>query len=64
MHIEVDMNLCIGNGMCAAMAPEHFEVSNDGDLTVLQAQVSEADDAAVRGAALSCPAAAIQVVEA
>lgn len=63
MHIRVDKDKCIGNGMCAALAPEHFEVSNDGDLTVLQENVSDSDVATVQGAVLSCPAAAITVVD-
>jgi ferredoxin len=63
MHIKVDTHACIGNGMCAALAPEHFEVSNDGDLTVLQDVVSEANLPSVHGAVLSCPAGAIKVVD-
>lgn len=63
MHIKVDADRCIGNGMCAALAPEHFEVSNDGDLTVLQEVVADSDVVPVQGAVLSCPAAAITVVE-
>jgi ferredoxin len=61
MRIAVDREKCIGNGMCAALAPDYFEVSNEGDLDVLMHDVRGADVDDVQGAALSCPAAAIRL---
>ena len=56
--IEVDANTCIGSGMCAGVAPEHFELV-DGYSTPLQDQVEPADE--VVDAAESCPVEAILV---
>lgn len=58
--IEIDANTCIGSGMCAGVAPEHFDLV-DGYSTALKDQVEPADE--VVDAAESCPVEAILVKE-
>jgi ferredoxin len=54
--ITLDQGLCIGCGVCAAIAPDVFAIGDDGLAVLL---VSEADGA--EDAAASCPAQAIIV---
>ncbi|MEB3367953.1 ferredoxin [Saccharopolyspora mangrovi] len=58
--IEIDANTCIGSGMCAGVAPDHFDLV-DGYSTALKDQVEPADE--VVDAAESCPVEAILVKE-
>jgi len=56
--LEIDTTSCIGSGLCASTAPEHFELSGD----VSKAKEGEIDaDERVLGAANLCPTAAIVV---
>lgn len=54
--INLDRSLCIGCGVCNAIAPEVFSIGDDGLAILL---VSEADGA--EDAAASCPVGAITV---
>ncbi|MDI2030797.1 ferredoxin [Saccharopolyspora sp. TS4A08] len=56
--IEIDANTCIGSGMCAGVAPDHFELV-EGYSTALQDRTEPSDD--VVDAAESCPVEAILV---
>ncbi|MGW1678049.1 ferredoxin [Saccharopolyspora sp. NPDC002376] len=56
--IEIDANTCIGSGMCAGVAPDHFELV-DGYSSAKKSQVEPADE--VVDAAESCPVEAILV---
>lgn len=56
--LEIDSGVCIGSGMCAGIAPEHFELE-DGYGCPSKAQVEPAD--AVVDAAESCPVEAVSV---
>ena len=42
MRVEIDRERCAGTGGCEAMAPDVFEVGDDGELVVL---TPEPDDA-------------------
>jgi ferredoxin len=55
-RISIDRSLCNGHGVCEAIAPEVFELGDDG-LAVLRTAMSE--DAAVQEACDSCPMGAI-----
>ena len=59
-RISIDRSLCNGYGMCDALAPEVFELGDDG-LAVLRTAVS--DDEAVCEACESCPTGAISVAK-
>ena len=58
MKPVVDRDLCIGCGLCASIAPEIYEMDDEGKAIVL---VEETDDAAAQEAADACPVGAITV---
>ncbi len=58
-RIELDRSLCLGYGVCEALAPEVFELSDD----VAVLRVGWSDDDAVLEAAGACPAGAILIHE-
>lgn len=62
-RIKVDMGKCSGLGLCEAEAPDHFEIGDDGQLTVLSFDVSERDRAEVEEAVRACPTQAIAIEE-
>ena len=61
MRVVVDFDVCQSNGICEGLAPEIFEVRDDGYLYVLQ----EEPDASLRdkaeAAARACPVQAITI---
>jgi ferredoxin len=57
-RISIDRSLCSGYGVCESIAPDVFELGDDG-LAVLRAGMSE--DEAVQEACDSCPAGAISI---
>ena len=63
MKVEVDHGRCAGLGICESVAPDTFEINDDGDLVVLVETVPPEllDDAerAVEG----CPTAALRLVQ-
>ena len=61
MKIVVDFDKCASNARCMKVAPDIFEVREDGFLYVLQEEPPEALRARVLEAAAACPNAAISV---
>jgi ferredoxin len=59
MRVLVDRERCIGSGACEALAPDVFEVGDDGVVTVLPPGPGPADEAAVRDAVAQCPTGAL-----
>jgi ferredoxin len=57
-RLEVDRHTCISSGMCAGVAPDHFELEGDGAHAL--AEVVDQDEAVI-DAAESCPVEAIKV---
>ena len=57
-RLEVDRQLCISSGMCAALAPRHFALEGRA-ARPLRDEVEQ--DEAILAAAESCPVRAIQV---
>ncbi|MCC5954115.1 MAG: cytochrome P450 [Acidimicrobiia bacterium] len=62
-RIVVDRDLCQGHGVCASEAPEVFEVSRKGDLTVRDERPGDARRAAVELAVRYCPTHALSIEE-
>ena len=54
---------CVVSGMCESVAPDLFEIDDDGDLQVLQPEPPVALLDLARQAARSCPTRALTVVE-
>ena len=61
MRIVLDVNACSSLGMCEAVAPDFFEVGDDGALTVLQAEADEDARALVEEAVAACPTGALRL---
>jgi ferredoxin len=62
MRIEVDLEKCEQNALCAAIAPTVFEVSADDRLIVLESEPDEALKRQVLAAAAACPRLAITMI--
>lgn len=63
MKVRVDSELCAGFGVCLGLAPEVFELHDDGYAVVLVGEVPPELEDAVREAVSQCPANAISVSE-
>lgn len=61
MKIIVDHGKCTGLGICESLAPEHFEVNDDGDLEVLKDDVDDNEVAEVEEAIAGCPTLALRL---
>ena len=63
VRIVVDTQLCQGHGVCMGEAPEVFEVSRDGKLTVLRPEPPEEFRAQIEAAVKYCPTGALSIEE-
>ena len=63
MRVNVDWNLCDGNGVCAIEAPEVFELDDDEYSVVLTDPVPADQEALAEQAIAACPRAAISRVD-
>jgi ferredoxin len=63
MKIVVDFDVCASNAVCMGIAPEVFEVRDDGYLYVLDERPPEALRDKMRQAVNGCPTGAISIVE-
>lgn len=62
MKVRVDEDLCVGDGSCAEVCPEVFEMQ--GDLAVVRVEtVPESVEDICREAADGCPVEAIIIEE-
>jgi ferredoxin len=62
-RIEVDRDRCVGSGACEALAPEVFEVDDDGALVVHRPEPGEEELPDVRDAVAACPTRALSLAE-
>jgi ferredoxin len=58
-HATIDRDRCQGHGRCAMLAPQVFDLDDDGIGEVLVDPVPAEDLGDVREAALNCPESAI-----
>jgi ferredoxin len=63
VKVVVDFDLCQSNGICQGLAPEVFEVRDDGYLYVLQEHPDESLRKKLDDSVRSCPTQAISLVE-
>jgi ferredoxin len=61
VRVVVDFDKCMSNAVCMGLAPEVFEVRDDGYLYVLQEEPPEELRAKVEAAARACPTQAITI---
>lgn len=60
MKVRVDLDLCIGSGMCTTYVPQLFELAQDGThVVLLDENVPEELESAVDDAVACCPVEAI-----
>jgi len=64
MKVHVNSQICAGFGVCLGIAPEVFELHDDGYAIVLVSEVKPEDEDAMHQAASHCPARAIFLSEA
>jgi ferredoxin len=63
VRVEVDRDRCASTGGCEAMAPDVFEISDDGELVVLQPEPGPAVLPDVRNAVQACPTRALRLAD-
>jgi ferredoxin len=63
VKVIVDFDLCTSNGVCMGIAPEIFEVRDDGYLYILIEHPGPEFDEKLREAVASCPNGAISLEE-
>jgi ferredoxin len=62
-RVVVDFDLCQSNGVCMGLAPEVFELRDDGFLYVLEEHPADDVLPRVHDAVVACPMQAISVVD-
>jgi ferredoxin len=62
-RIEVDRDRCLGTGTCEALAPDLFEVGDDGIVRVLRPLDGADDRALAEDAVSACPTRALSLTD-
>lgn len=62
-RVQVDRDRCVGSGVCESLAPEVFELDDDGVLVVHRDEPDASQLDAVRDAVHSCPTRALAVAD-
>jgi ferredoxin len=63
MKVHVDFDLCASNAVCMSIAPEIFEVRDDGFLYILNENPGPELEGQLRDAVNGCPTGAITIGE-
>ena len=61
MKVVVDFVKCTGLGICESMAPEIFEVNDDGELVLLKEDITDEELQSVEEAVTGCPTEALRI---
>ncbi|ALE78600.1 ferredoxin [Pseudonocardia alni] len=61
MRVVVDYDKCTGLGLCESLAPDFFEVADDGSLNLLRAEADEAQRSELEEAVRACPTEALRI---
>jgi ferredoxin len=59
MRIKADAGKCQGYGNCVDLAPDHFDLDDDGIVVVLRGPLDEPERKTVGDAVRSCPVQAL-----
>jgi ferredoxin len=62
-RVAVDRELCVGSGACEALAPDVFEVDDDGVLVVHRSEPAADELGDVEDAVRACPTRALSLAE-
>ncbi|UZF57931.1 ferredoxin [Gordonia polyisoprenivorans] len=63
MRIVLDGAKCTSLGNCEAVAPDYFEVGEDGELEILREDVPDDQLDLLKQAVAACPTGALSLVE-
>lgn len=63
MKVQINSEICAGFGICTGIAPEVFELHQDGYAVVLVSEVAPENEDTMRRAESQCPARAIAIFE-
>jgi len=63
MKIKIDKNKCLGCGTCVALAPEVFEIGEDGKSKVKEGADLEKNKDLIKQTKDSCPTQAVEIEE-
>jgi ferredoxin len=61
MKVIVDFAKCTGLGICESIAPELFEVNDNGELVLLRADIADDELESVEEAVAGCPTEALRI---
>lgn len=61
--VVVDYDKCTGLGICESLAPEFFEVNDDGELVLLKDDIASSELQEVEEAISGCPTEALTMLE-
>lgn len=61
MRVVVDRDKCTGLGLCESIAPDFFEVDDDGELNLLREEGESAERPSLEEAVRSCPTEALSL---
>lgn len=61
LKVTVDFGKCTGLGICESMAPEFFEVNDDGELVLLKENITDDELQSVEEAVAGCPTEALRI---
>jgi ferredoxin len=61
MKVCVDFDKCTGLGICESLAPDFFEVNDEGSLVLLKEDISDDELQAVEEAVEGCPTEALSI---
>ena len=61
MKVSVDFAKCTGLGICESMAPDIFEVDDDGKLLLLKDDITDDELQSVEEAVAGCPTEALRI---
>ena len=61
MKIKLEHGKCTGLGVCESIAPNYFEVTEEGDLEVLIEDIADSDLEMIEQAVAGCPTFALSI---
>ncbi|TYP89964.1 ferredoxin [Blastococcus xanthinilyticus] len=61
LRLEADLERCVGAGACEALAPDLFEVGDEGTVVVLRPQPEGGDLRDAEEAVRQCPTQALRL---
>jgi ferredoxin len=61
MKVTIDIENCIGCGVCVSLVPDVFELGDDGKAHVIAGKENNFDESQVKNAADQCPVQVIKV---